>query len=183
MELAKPQLVILDRDGVINEDSDDYIKSVDEWQPIAGSIEALKKLKQNEIKVAIATNQSGIARGLFDLFDLHQMHQKLYQLLAEDADAICHIACCPHAPDDQCDCRKPDIGMLQEISQKLNIALTPEVYFVGDSFKDVQAALRANCTPVLVKTGKGLKTLAQHQHELAKIMVFDSLQQFVESIV
>lgn len=178
-----PKLVILDRDGVINEDSDNYIKSADEWQPILGSIEAIVKLKQKNIPVAIATNQSGIARGLFDLEILMSMHEKLYSLLAEDKDAIKHIAYCPHVPDAHCICRKPRTGMLDEISLKLNIALNPEVFFVGDSFKDIQAARKASCTPVLVKTGKGLRTLAKHQSELENVMIFDNLQQFVEAVI
>ena len=183
MELTKPKLVILDRDGVINEDSDNYIKSAEEWQPIAGSIDAIKKLKQHGIKVAIATNQSGIGRGLFSIVDLGEMHQKLYELLAEDSDAIDHIAYCPHEPGDRCHCRKPNIGMLEEISNKLNIVLTSEVYFVGDSFKDIQAAVSANCTPVLVKTGKGAKTMTQQKKALMGVMIFDNLQKFVESII
>ncbi|WP_119329430.1 D-glycero-beta-D-manno-heptose 1,7-bisphosphate 7-phosphatase [Cysteiniphilum halobium] len=178
-----PKLVILDRDGVINEDSDGYIKSVDEWQPILGSIEAIAKLKAKNIPVAVATNQSGIARGLFDLETLTRMHDKLYNLLAKDKDAIKHIAFCPHIPDAHCTCRKPQTGMLDEISHKLNIALSPEVFFVGDSFKDIQAAKKANCTPILVKTGKGLRTLAKHQNELKDVMVFDNLQQFVEAVI
>ncbi|WP_440617905.1 D-glycero-beta-D-manno-heptose 1,7-bisphosphate 7-phosphatase [Cysteiniphilum sp. 6C5] len=178
-----PKLVILDRDGVINEDSDNYIKSADEWQPIAGSIEAIVQLKAKNIPVAIATNQSGIGRGLFDLEMLMAMHDKLYCLLAEDKDAIKYIAYCPHTPDMDCICRKPNTGMLDEISLKLNIALSPMVFFVGDSFKDIQAARKANCTPILVKTGKGLRTLAKHQNELKDVMVFDNLQQFVEAVI
>lgn len=178
-----PKLVILDRDGVINEDSDDYIKSADEWQPIVGSIEAIIELKEKNIPVAVATNQSGIARGLFDLKTLMSMHDKLYDLLAEDKDAIKYIAYCPHTPDAYCLCRKPQIGMLDEISLKLNIRLNPEVFFVGDSLKDIQAAKAANCTPILVKTGKGLRTLAKHQSELKDVIVFEDLQQFVESVI
>lgn len=178
-----PKLVILDRDGVINEDSDNYIKSVDEWQPISGSVEAIVQLKAKNIPVAIATNQSGVGRGLFDLETLISMHDKLYSLLAEDKDAIKHIAYCPHTPDVACVCRKPRTGMLDEISLKLNIALSPVVFFVGDSFKDIQAARKANCTPILVKTGKGLRTLAKHQSELKDVMVFDNLQHFVEAVI
>ncbi len=178
-----PKLVILDRDGVINEDSEDYIKSEDEWQPIFGSIEAIIELKAKNIPVAIATNQSGVGRGLFDLKTLTSMHDKLYSLLAEDKDAIKHIAYCPHTPDMDCICRKPQTGMLEEISVKLNITLSPMVFFIGDSFKDIQAARKANCTPILVKTGKGLRTLAKHQSELEDVMVFDNLQQFVEAVI
>ncbi len=179
----KPALVILDRDGVINEDSDAYVKSKDEWQPIVGSIEAIKLLKKHHIPVAIATNQSGIARGLFDLFALHEMHQKLYTLLGQDADAIWHIAFCPHVPEDECMCRKPKVGLLEEISQKLKIPLNKKVYFVGDSFRDIEVAYNAGCIPVLVKSGKGLKTLTTHQEALKEVPVFDNLYQFVESIL
>ena len=178
-----PKLVILDRDGVINEDSDDYIKSADEWQPIPGSIDAIVMLKEKSIPVAVATNQSGIARGLFDLETLTKMHDKLYGLLGKDKDAIKYIAYCPHVPDAHCECRKPKAGMLEEISHKLDINLSSEVFFVGDSLKDIEAAKAAKCTPVLVKTGKGLKTLTKHQNEIKEIMVFDNLKQFVESVI
>ena len=183
MKHSKPELVILDRDGLINEDSDDYIKSSNEWRAIPGSIEAIIKLKENNIKVAIATNQSGIARGFFSCAELDKIHQKLYDSLATNADAIQHIACCPHVPDDFCECRKPKIGLLQEISQLLNIKLSLEVYFIGDSIKDIKAARVAGCTPVLVKTGKGLRTLANYRSEIDGIMVFNNLQQFVEWLI
>lgn len=183
MKKIIPKLVILDRDGVINYDSDDYIKSSVEWRPIPGSIEAIIKLKEKNIPVAVATNQSGIARGLFDLATLTRMHNKLYDLLVEDKDAIKHIAYCPHAPDTNCHCRKPKTGLLEEISKELNIALSPKVFFIGDSFKDIAAAKAANCTPVLVKTGKGLNMLTKYQHEIKGVMVFDNLQQFVESLI
>ncbi|WP_119343781.1 D-glycero-beta-D-manno-heptose 1,7-bisphosphate 7-phosphatase [Facilibium subflavum] len=178
-----PTLVILDRDGVINEDSDQYIKSSAEWLPIQGSLRGIKKLKQLKIPVAIATNQSGIARGFFSYAALHDMHQKLFSLLKTDADAIRYIAVCPHGPCDDCDCRKPKTGMLLEISQKLLIELSKSVYFVGDSLKDIQAANQAGCTPVLVKTGKGEKTYQQNPVICQKLLVFDNLQQFVESLL
>ena len=173
-------LVILDRDGVINHDCDNYIKSVEEWRAIEGSIEAIRSLKKHKIPVAIATNQSGLARGYFSVQTLEKMHAKLLSLLQCDKDAIKHIAICSHLPAENCRCRKPKIGMLQEIAQKLSQPLDQSVYFVGDSFKDVQAARAAGCTPVLVKTGKGQRTLQRYQSQLVNVMIFDNLNNFVE---
>ena len=178
-----PSLVILDRDGVINEDSDEYIKTPDEWQPIKGALEAIKQLKTKGIPVAIATNQSGIARGLFSFATLQRMHAKLFSLLGENADAIHYIAVCPHGPDAGCVCRKPKIGLLEEISRKLSMPLNRSVYFVGDSLKDLQAAKSAGCTPVLVKTGKGQRTLASSAFSLQDVAVFDKLEQFTDTLV
>ncbi len=152
------KLIILDRDGVINEDSDEYIKSVDEWQPIPGSIEAICKLSQHEYRVVVATNQSGIARGLFDLDALTQMHEKLHQLLNNAGGKVEAIFFCPHGPDDGCDCRKPKPGMLRDISDRLRVDLNG-VPVVGDSLRDMQAAEAVGARPILVRTGKGARTL------------------------
>lgn len=151
------KLIILDRDGVINHDSDDYIKSPEEWVPIAGSLEAVAQLNQS-FKVAIATNQSGIGRGFYDETVLDQMHQKMAKLLAEYHGHIDHIEFCPHHPDDGCDCRKPKPLMLEKISQ--NFVVTAEqVVFVGDSKSDYECSQNFGCEFVLLLTGKGLKTL------------------------
>lgn len=151
------KLIILDRDGVINHDSDAYIKTVDEWQPLDGSIDAIARLYHAGWTVAVATNQSGLARGYYDEATLEAMHDKLRGLLAEQGAQIGLIACCPHGPGDGCDCRKPDIGLLLQIARHYDTSLAG-VWFVGDSLRDLQAAVAAGAQPVLVKTGKGAAT-------------------------
>jgi D-glycero-D-manno-heptose 1,7-bisphosphate phosphatase len=156
--LATSKLIILDRDGVINEDADDYIKSAAEWHPLPGSLEAIARLNQQGYRVAVATNQAGLARGLFDMQALNAIHQKLH-LSAQTVGAhVNAIFFCPHAPEDFCDCRKPRPGMLRAIGQRFDIQLTG-VPFVGDSLRDLQAAFEVGCTPYLVRTGKGKRTL------------------------
>jgi len=152
------KLIILDRDGVINYDSDEFIKSPDEWIPIPGSLEAIARLNQAGYRVVVATNQSGIARGLFNIVTLNAIHQKMHtaaQLVGADIDAIFF---CPHAAADNCDCRKPKSGMLHEIAKRFNVNLKG-VPNVGDSLRDLQAGYGVGCTPYLVLTGKGEKTL------------------------
>lgn len=148
------KLIILDRDGVINYDSDAYIKTVDEWQPLPGAIDAIARLHHAGWTVAVATNQSGLARGYYDEATLHAMHDKLRGLLAEQGADIGLIAFCPHVPDDGCDCRKPQPGMLLQIAEHYQTGLDG-VWFVGDSLRDLQAAVTVGAQPVLVKTGKG----------------------------
>ncbi|WP_457666848.1 D-glycero-beta-D-manno-heptose 1,7-bisphosphate 7-phosphatase [Thiolapillus sp.] len=152
--------IILDRDGVINEDSDQFIKHPDEWQPIEGSLEAIARLKQAGFLVGIASNQSGIGRELFDLATLNAMHAKLQQLLAKLGAHVDLIAFCPHVPDEHCDCRKPLPGLYKQLAQRWNIELDG-VPVVGDSLRDVEAARAVNASPVLLLTGKGEKTLSQ----------------------
>lgn len=151
------KLLILDRDGVINEDSDAYIKSVAEWIPIPGSIEAIAALSKAGWTVAVATNQSGVARGYYNLSVLDAMHANLRQRVAEQGGEVGLIVYCPHGPDDGCDCRKPKPGMLHTIAEHYHQALTG-VWFVGDSKGDLEAAVTAGAQPVLVLTGKGHKT-------------------------
>jgi len=158
MTMVTSKLIILDRDGVINEDSDDYIKSAAAWQPIPGSLEAIARLNQHGYRVAIATNQAGLARGLFDMHALNAIHKKLHlaaQTVGAHVDAIFF---CPHAPEDFCDCRKPRPGMLRAIGQRFDVQLsgTP---MVGDTLRDLQAAFEVGCTPYLVLTGKGKRTM------------------------
>lgn len=151
------KLIVLDRDGVINQDSDAFIKSPAEWIPIPGSMEAIARLNQAGYRVVVATNQSGIARGLFDIVSLNAIHQKMHataQLAGADIDAIFF---CPHAADDNCDCRKPKPGLLHEISARFNVSLKG-VPTIGDSLRDLQAGFVLGCTPYLVLTGKGQKT-------------------------
>lgn len=152
------KLVILDRDGVINFDSDDYIKSAAEWRPIPGSLEAIARLNQHGYHVAIATNQAAISRGLFDMKTLNTIHQKLHQTAQAVGAHIDAIFFCPHAADDFCDCRKPRPGLLQAIGQRFETSLTG-VPMVGDALRDMQAAFEVGCAPFLVKTGKGERTL------------------------
>lgn len=154
------KLLILDRDGVINQDSDDYIKSVDEWIPLPGAITAIANLSKAGWTVAVATNQSGLARGYYDLAALDAMHQQLRKLVAEQGGDVGLIVYCPHGPDEGCDCRKPKPGMLKSIAEHYGVALAG-LWFVGDSLGDLQAAVTVDCQPVLVKTGKGERTLGK----------------------
>ncbi|WP_178116179.1 D-glycero-beta-D-manno-heptose 1,7-bisphosphate 7-phosphatase [Pseudomonas sp. LD120] len=154
------KLLILDRDGVINHDSDAYIKSVQEWIPLPGSIEAIAQLSKAGWTVAIATNQSGIARGYYDLATLEAMHARLRELVAEQGGEVGLIVYCPHGPDEGCACRKPKPGMLQTIAEHYQADLSG-LWFVGDSLGDLEAAKAVDSQPVLVKTGKGEKTLGK----------------------
>ncbi len=154
------KLIILDRDGVINHDRDDYVKSADEYIPIEGSISAIARLNKAGFTVVVATNQAGLARGKFELEDLEAMHAKLTRLVEEGGGEIGAIFYCPHHPDDNCKCRKPKPGMLDAIEAEFNTSVESS-YFVGDSLRDLQAAVQKGCKPLLVKTGNGVRTLAQ----------------------
>jgi len=177
------KLIILDRDGVINEDSDDYVKSVDEWEPIPGSIEAIADLSKAGYTVAVATNQSGISRGLFDEFELAAMHQKMCSLVEEEGGQISGVFFCPHGPDDDCDCRKPKTGLIEQIECEFGTTVQ-NLPFVGDSAKDLMCAKLAGCTPVLVLTGKGEITIAESSaSELDGVSVFNNLKEYVDSLL
>lgn len=152
-------LVILDRDGVINRDSDDYIRTVQEWVPIPGSIEAIANLSRAGYTIAIATNQSGLARGYFTLDVLTAIHKSLCKLVEGHGGRIAGIFYCPHLPDAGCACRKPATGLLEAIEKALGVSAR-NAFFIGDSLKDLQAARAYGCQPVLVETGKGRQTLA-----------------------
>lgn len=168
-------LIILDRDGVINHDSDDYIKSEDEWFPLAGSIEAIAQLSQSGFRVCVATNQSGLARGLFDEFTLSRMHELMRTLVEEQGGSIEGIFFCPHGPDEGCNCRKPRPGLLNQIEEQLDVAVAGS-WFIGDTEKDIDAALSKDCKPILVLTGKGSLTReTMDPGKLAKVPVFDDL--------
>ena len=175
------KLIILDRDGVINRDSDDFIKSVDEFVTLPGSVEAIARLNQAGYRVAIATNQSGIARGYYDIDTLNAMHEKLRAELALHGGSIDMIAYCPHGPDDACDCRKPLPGMYHEIARRFDISLNG-VPVVGDSLRDLQAAQAVEAMPILVRTGKGKHTLAKGER-LEGISVFDDLAAAVTALL
>jgi D-glycero-D-manno-heptose 1,7-bisphosphate phosphatase len=175
------KLVILDRDGVINEDSDDFIKSVDEFIPLPGSLEAISRLKQAGYQVAVATNQSGLSRGYLNLDTLNAMHDKLNVLLAEVGGSVDGIFYCPHGPDEGCECRKPKPGLYNQISQQFDVSLEG-VPVIGDSLRDLEAARSVGAKPVLVRTGKGLRTLAAGKG-LEDIPVFDNLAEAVDGLL
>ncbi len=166
------KLLILDRDGVINYDSDAYIKSVAEWIPLPGSIEAIAQLSKAGWTVAIATNQSGIARGYYDIATLDAMHARLRTLVAEQGGEVGLVVYCPHGPDEGCDCRKPKPGMLKTIAKHYKVPLAG-IWFVGDSLGDLEAANAVDSQPVLVKTGKGEKT--QVKNLPVGTLIFDDL--------
>lgn len=153
------KLVILDRDGVINQDSDLYIKSPDEWIPIPGSPEAIARLNQWGWRVVVCTNQSGIGRGLFGMDTLNAIHEKMIKTVAQVGGAIDAVFFCPHTNADNCGCRKPKPGMLKEIAERYNVDLA-SVPVVGDSLRDLQSAVAVGARPILVLTGKGRKTQA-----------------------
>ena len=173
--------VILDRDGVINHDSDEFIKSPEEWVALPGSLEAIARLHRAGFVVAVATNQSGVGRGLLTLETLARIHARMLEEVGNHGGAIAEIAFCPHLPDAGCDCRKPAPGLLHELARRLELNLAG-VPVVGDSERDLVAARRASATPVLVRTGKGLETLRSSQ-ELEGIPVFDDLAAFVDDLL
>lgn len=152
------KLVILDRDGVINLDSATFIKNPNEWIPIPGSLEAIALLSQHGYRVAVATNQSGIARGYFDMATLNAIHDKMHKALAQVGGRIDAVFYCPHSADDDCDCRKPKTGMIEDIGRRFNVELK-KVPGVGDALRDLQAFSQAGCLPYLVRTGKGEETV------------------------
>jgi D-glycero-D-manno-heptose 1,7-bisphosphate phosphatase len=151
------KLVILDRDGVINHDSHDFIKSPDEWKPIPGSLEAIARLNHAGYQVVLATNQSGVGRGLFEVSTLNAIHDRMHRALAHIGGRIDAIFFCPHAQDANCACRKPKAGLLEEIAHRFNVDLKG-VPTIGDSLRDLQAAATVGAAPMLVLTGKGEQT-------------------------
>ncbi|MDR2259617.1 MAG: D-glycero-beta-D-manno-heptose 1,7-bisphosphate 7-phosphatase [Azoarcus sp.] len=166
-------LIILDRDGVINYDSEQFIKSPDEWRPIPGALEAIALLNRWGWRVVVASNQSGVGRGLFDMDMLNAIHDKMVKSLAQIGGRLDAIFFCPHPADSTCDCRKPKPGMLLEIGERFNTDLTG-VPVVGDSMRDLQAAVTVGGLPCLVLTGKGEKTRADPQLP-SQTVIFDDL--------
>jgi len=173
-------LIILDRDGVINHDSDDFIKSPAEWEPIEGSLESIARLNHAGYRVVVITNQSGIARGLLDIDTLSSIHRKMHRMLAQVGGKLEAVLYCPHGPDDNCSCRKPLDGAFTELANRLRIKLD-KVCAVGDSLRDLQAAKTAGATPILVRTGKGEKTLAEGIPE--DVAVYDDLSAVVTALL
>jgi D-glycero-D-manno-heptose 1,7-bisphosphate phosphatase len=190
--LEKMKLIILDRDGVINHDREDFVKSADECIPISGSIEAIARLGKAGFTVVIATNQSGLAKDKFDLEDLEAMHEKITRLVEENGGEIGAIFYCPHRDEDNCKCRKPKPGMLDAIEAEFNTSVE-SCYFIGDSLRDLQAAVQKACKPVLVRTGNGVRTLAQlavpglqtgfPAIDAEQVQVFDNLSAAADSII
>ncbi len=179
--MSNPNLIILDRDGVINLDSDDYIKSVEEWIPIRSSLKAIARLNQAGYKVAIATNQSGIARGYFDLSTLDLIHKKMLYEIENGGGHIEKIEFCSDHPKNPTLFRKPNPGMLLKLCASLGVN-QKDTWFVGDSLSDLNCAINASCKPALVLTGKG-KTTVENNVISENIPVFDDLNQFVNFIL
>lgn len=180
------KLVILDRDGVINQDSVNYIKSVDEWIPYPSSIQAIARLTKAGYRVAVATNQSGIARQYYDTKTLRQIHEHMTDLVLQAGGYLDHIAYCPHLDENRCDCRKPLPGLIYQIQSALDLPDLEGTWMVGDSLRDIQAGSTAGCKPVLVRTGNGKDTLLQHPDlatEVPGTRVFDDLADFVEHLL
>jgi len=170
--MPNQRYILLDRDGVINRDSDEFIKYPEQWLPIDGSLEAIALLNAHGYQVVVVTNQSGIARGLFDEAMLEKIHAKMRRLVQEKGGAIAAIYYCPHGPDSDCDCRKPKAGLLKDFAADFNADLTT-IAVVGDSLRDLQAAEAVGAQPILVKTGKGRQTLLDNPQ--LNFLVFENL--------
>lgn len=175
------KLIVLDRDGVINRDLNGPIVSPLAWEPLEGSLDAIARLNHAGFQVAVVTNQSGIALGSLTVDDLHGIHQKMHEQVIQAGGRIDTVVFCPHSESDECDCRKPAPGMLYTLSERLNVDLT-KVSFVGDSLKDVQAAMAAAVQPILVKTGKGTKTLESNKG-LEHIPAYEDLAAYVDELL
>jgi D-glycero-D-manno-heptose 1,7-bisphosphate phosphatase len=175
------KLIILDRDGVINQDSAAYIKSPEEWKPIPGSLEAIALLNQAGCHVVVATNQSGIGRGLFEMAALNAIHDKMHRALGLVGGRIDAIFFCPHALDAGCTCRKPEPGLFEDIARRFNTSLR-DVPSIGDSLRDLQASAAVGAQPILVLTGKGEKT--RNDGGLPSgTQIFADLAQAVKSLI
>jgi D-glycero-D-manno-heptose 1,7-bisphosphate phosphatase len=178
------RFIVLDRDGVINRDSDNYIKSPDEWIPIDGSLEAIARLNTAGYHVIVVTNQSGIARGFYDHRALNAMHDKFRCLLAQHGGKVDAIYYCPHGPDDQCDCRKPKAGLFERAAASFMLDF-PNIYSIGDSFRDIEAAQKVGARSLQVRTGKGERTIAKHGADLIELNVpiFDNLASAADFVI
>ena len=175
------KLIILDRDGVINHDSASYIKSPEEWKPIPGSLEAIALLNQAGYQVVIATNQSGVGRGLFEMATLNAIHDKMHRALGQIGGRVDAIFFCPHANDAGCSCRKPKPGLLEEIARRFKVSLK-DVPSIGDSLRDLEASVAVGAQPILVLTGKGKKTRDEGNLP-AGTQVFGDLAEAVKAIL
>lgn len=177
------RLAILDRDGVINEDAADYIRTPEQWVPIPGSLEAIARLCRAEYRVVIVTNQSGVGRGLYTLDMMNKINMRMFELINQKGGEIDAVLFCPHAPDAGCECRKPKPGMFHELARRLKVNLTG-IPAVGDSARDLEAAVAAGASPVLVRTGNGARTVETirdgDNERLKQVPVFDDLAAFVD---
>ncbi len=184
--MTPPKLIILDRDGTINEDRDDYVKAPEEWIPIAGSLEAIARLNHAGWHVVVATNQSGLGRGLFDTTMLNAVHTKMNQALAHFGGRIDAVFFCPHGPSEGCQCRKPMPGLFRLIGERYGVPLA-DVPVVGDSLRDLQAGVAAGCIPHLVRTGKSadlsVDQLAHLQRQVPGTQVHADLAAFAEWLI
>lgn len=178
----KLKLIILDRDGVINEETADYVKSPAEWKPIPGSLEAIALLTQAGYTIVVATNQSGVGRGYYSEEDLAQIHQKMTACAKAKGGTIDKIFYCPHHPDDHCACRKPASGLFDQIAAMYKINLSG-VIAIGDSLRDIQAAEKVDCKRLLVLTGNGEKTLKNNPELRDKIAVFTNLLMATQALL
>ena len=180
------KLIILDRDGTINEDRDDFVKSADEWVPIPGALEAIARLNHAGWHTVVATNQSGLGRGTFDMATLNAMHTKMNQMLAKQGGRIDAVFFCPHAPEDACNCRKPAPGLFVQIGERFSVDLA-DVLVVGDSLRDLQAGVAVGCRPHLVRTGKAAQLddvqLAELCSLVAGTQVHDDLTAFADFLI
>ncbi len=176
-----PRLVVLDRDGVINYDSPDYIKSVDEWHPIPGSLDAIANLCRAGYPVWVATNQSGVGRGLLSQHELDEIHRKMLRCVQDAGGDLAGILVCPHRPEDSCTCRKPKPGLLQQIEAAASQRLLGQPV-IGDSERDIEAALQIGARPILVRTGNGKRT-EKALDDIKRIDVFDDLATAVTALV
>lgn len=176
------KLIILDRDGVINYDSDAYIKSPAEWRAIPESLEAITRLNQAGYIVTIATNQSGVGRGYYSIETLDAIHKKMLSELSAVGGRIDKIVYCPHTPEDNCVCRKPKVGLLRQIAQDFNADLT-QAWVIGDALRDLQAAFAVQAHAALVLTGKGESVLTKHVDNLKNIPVYANLARAVDAIL
>lgn len=172
------KMIILDRDGVINFDSEEYIKAPDEWHPIPGSLEAIALLNSHGYTVTVATNQSGLARGYYDVNALDAIHQKMCDAALAQGGEIAGIFYCPHGPLEDCSCRKPKPGLLHQIAATYQLSTLENVPFIGDSMRDIEAAIAAHAKPVLVYSGNGEKTYLKNSQKLKGINCFANLWDF-----
>lgn len=174
--------ILLDRDGVINHDSDEFIKSPEEWLPIENSLEAIALLNQHGFHIVVITNQSGLARGLFDKKTLNSIHEKMSEAVSKFGGAIEAIYFCPHQAEDCCECRKPKAGLLKQFADDYDVDLK-DVCFIGDSLRDIQAAQASGAIPILVKTGNGAKTLQDNPQFLTSLLFFENLYDTAKFLV
>ncbi|HET6787304.1 MAG TPA: D-glycero-beta-D-manno-heptose 1,7-bisphosphate 7-phosphatase [Aquabacterium sp.] len=180
------KLVILDRDGTINHERDDYIKSADEWVPLPGAVEAIARLNHAGWHVVVATNQSGIGRGLFDMAALNAMHAKMHQMLARHGGRVDAVFFCPHTPEDQCTCRKPLPGLFRMIGERFGVDLA-SVPMVGDLPRDVLAAQSVGCEPHLVRTGQAATMseaeLVELRRQVPDLTIHPDLSAFADFLI